>query len=244
MTPAMRAKISRAVKASFRRRRAGGGSIARRRTTIIRTRPVRRRRSIMRFTSAPRRVNRIRRRQGIVGGGGGMIGQLINARTLSIAGGAIGASFLTTFILSRFGAQLPLFIDRATGRPSMLGSFIYKLSIPGLGAFLIRRQNRDIATGMLVGGVIMVANDLISMMNAPRVAAAPTAALRGYSDNEDYGGEADFASQSFMQDPDMLGAEELAGMGQDEELGEYFDAAEFQTDPLYQSQPAFQTSFN
>lgn len=242
---ATRAKISRAVKASFRRRRASGGlrkasrspvrAVARRRS---------RRRSVVRaFSASPARRRSVRRSirrrsSGGGGSGGSIVKQLMGRQVLSLAGGAIGASFATTFLLTKFGAKLPM-------ANTQHGRLLYKIAIPAAGAFLVRKHNRDVATGMLVGGIIMVANDLIASM------AGGTAALKEYADDGDgeeysyYSGEADMASQTYMEDSDeeSLGEGEISG--DDGELGEYFEgSSDFNTDPIYSSATAFQTGFN
>lgn len=244
-SPAMRAKIGRAVKLAMARRRSGGGSarpvrrVSRRRRSVavVHTRPIsRRRRSVRAFGGVARRRSFRRRGARRFGGGGGgagsLIKQLTSRQTLSLAGGAIGASFVTTYILSNYGAKLP-------GATSQYGRIFYKLAIPTAGAFLVKKVNRDAATGMLVGGIVMAVNDLIANMGS----GAKT--VSGYSEADSldgYAGEADFATKAYMADEEF-GAQELSA-GEDDGLGEYFEGAEFRTDPLYQSQPAFQTSFN
>lgn len=225
----MRRKIGLAVKRAMAARKRGGGVSRRvsrrRRVAVVAVAPRRaiRRRRVSGFGGYSVRRRRSGRRS--FGGGGSIIKQLTSKSVLSLAAGAVGASFVTTFVMSRFAAQLP-------GANTQPGRLFYKLAIPAAGAFLVRKVNREAATGMLVGGVVMVVNDLIANLGKPGTVA-------GYSG---YGGEADFATQSYM-----LGEGEEFG---EQELGEYFDegeelgAAEFNTDPLYQSQPAFATSFN
>jgi len=155
MTPARRAKISRAVRASFRRRR-GGSSIARR---------------------------SFRRRSGGGGsfGGGGLMSSfksVLSKPLLMKAGGAVGSSLITGFILNKWGSTLPLASNK-------YGRMLYTLGIPVLGAYLIRKQSRDLAEGMVIGGLVMTINTLMqgftALTAAPAVPAAVPAAVGSYA---------------------------------------------------------------
>lgn len=240
MTPAMRAKIGRAIRAAHRRgvygkKRSTSRAVARR-TTVRHMSAPRRRRRVTVISTRPVRRRSFRRARrggfgGFGGGGrGGIIGQLFSTETLSVAGGAVGASFITTWVLGQFGRQLPML-----GTP--VGGVLYKLAIPAAASMLVRRWNKNVANGILIGGVIMAVNDLMARAMAP--AAAPTAAVRGmgqvydpYAQGDELdgmGGEADLATQTYMDDSD--------------ELGEYFEAAEFATDPLYSSPSAFKQTW-
>lgn len=159
-SPAMRAKISRAVKASMRRRHAGGGSASRRRTTMAVARrrsysPARRRS----FSTGglyvikgrklnPGRRRRFHRRRSNPGMGLATIKGLLSKDVMVMAAGAITASVGTGYIISRYGLSLPLMT-------TSYGPAIYQLAIPLAGAYLIRRKSRNFAAGLVVGGVIM-----------------------------------------------------------------------------------------
>lgn len=208
---AMRSKISRAVKASFRRRRGG-----------VTTRAVSRVRRSFSFA-------RPRRRRG-GGGGGGLsfanpLKAMFSRSTLTMAGGAVASSFLTQFVLTRFGAQLPM-------SNQVYGRVAYKLLIPIAGAALTKRFNRDLASGMLVGGAVMAINELIAQWAAPK--GGPTvAAMKAYG--QEYDGEADFATDTYMADVATGMPETLS---QAEDLAEYFEG-----DNPFDSAPAFKNEF-
>jgi predicted permease len=85
------------------------------------------------------------------------------------AGGAVLASIGTGYVLSKWGSSLPL----ATNQ---YGKLVYTMGIPILGAFLIHRKSRDLAEGMVIGGLVMSINSLMSSFNLSGVAAPATAA--------------------------------------------------------------------
>lgn len=212
-SPAMRAKISRAVKAANRRRSS---------------RPFR-----TRFASIRRRVGRrfARRSFRRSGGGGGSLSlkTLLSRNVLMTAGGAISASFLTSWLLRTYGARLPM-ANTTWGRIS------YKLAIPFAGAWAAKKYARqhDFAHGLIIGGVVMAVNDLIASFHAPKVAAGTVAGV---------GGPADYAS-GMIDGMNVDQLSEFAG-GQEfyedpDGMGEYFDGA---VDPLYSNTPAFESSF-
>lgn len=148
-SPAMRAKISRAVRAANSRRRGGGGSVSR---------------SRRRF--AARRSN-----GGAVRGVGTFnLKSILSRPNLELAGGAIGAGFLTTFIVGKFGTMLP-------GITNTWVRMGYKLAIPVAGAFVVKRFSRTLAQGMVLGGIITVLNDLIASFLVPSAPAATSAYL-------------------------------------------------------------------
>lgn len=156
MTPTMRAKISRAVKAANARRRAGGGAIARIRGAISRRRPT---------VITARRSSR---RAGRSGGSltKGVLGSILSPTTLGLASGAVTASIGTGFVLRTFGDKLP-------GSASTYGRVAYQLLIPATAAFFLRRKYRNFAEGLVVGGLVMASAELIRFMRAGTGAGAP-----------------------------------------------------------------------
>lgn len=156
MTPAMRAKISRAVKAANRRRRSGGGV----------------RRSVVRFAS--RSPSRSRRRFSVGRFGGNALSSfrsMASRPMLMKAAGAVGASFATGWLLNRYSNLLPMSTNK-------YGRIAYSVGIPFLGAYLIRKRSRDLAEGMVIGGLVMGINALIQNF-APAVAATAQVAATG-----------------------------------------------------------------
>lgn len=184
MTPAMRAKISRAVKAANRRRasrkpakRSTSTAVVVRRSGPPKMTPAMRRK----VSLGVRRAN-ARRRGGIrrfTGGGGGLgkaltIKGLLSKETIQTAGGAVGAGFLTSFIIRRFGMQLPM---ATTG----IGSVAYSLLIPFAGAYLVKNVNRRVAEGMAIGGVVLAINRIIELY-VPQVGALVSPPVAGTSE--------------------------------------------------------------
>lgn len=215
-SPAMRAKISRAVKAANRRR---GSS----RSMGLRVRSIARR---VRHSRVGRSFSRRFRRSG--GGGGSLsLKTLISKQVLMTASGAISASFMTSWLLRTYGSKLPM-------ANTMWGRIGYKLAIPFAGAYVAKRfaKQHDLAHGLIIGGVVMAVNDLIASFNAPHVAAGTVAGV---------GGPADYASNMI----DGMDVQNALGAGEEfyedpDGVGEYFDAP---VDPLYSNTPAFTSAF-
>ncbi len=187
-SPAMRAKIGRAVKAAMRRRSGGGTTVSRRRRTIRHARPtmaVARRRS---YSAPARRSNRIvmgrllnprggrrrrsfRRRNPSFSGSFSSIKGMLNKDVVWMAGGAIVASVGTGYIMNRFGGSLP-------GATNKWGVIAYQLAIPMGAAYLLRSKNRAFAQGLVVGGVVMA---ITSIMKSGIVNNPFGSAVSGYS---------------------------------------------------------------
>lgn len=170
MTPAMRKKISLAVKRSFRAR-AKSGAVARRsparRTSVV----VRRSSSISPALrakiSAGVRRSQAARRGGLrrfTGGsrvsfGKGILG-MVSKDTLMIAGGAVAASVGTGIILNKFGSKLPG-MSSATPGVADKARAVYSVALPVVAAYLIRNKQRRLAEGLVIGGLIMGFNSLL-----------------------------------------------------------------------------------
>jgi hypothetical protein len=87
--------------------------------------------------------------------GKGIVGQLknvISKENIQLAGGAVGASFLTQIILARYGSKLPMAQADANGNAP--GRMLYTLGIPVAGALLTHRFSPALAQGMILGGLI------------------------------------------------------------------------------------------
>lgn len=180
-SPAMRRKIGLAVKRAMAGRRSGGGSM-----TVIRSSRRRRGGSVSRGSF----------------GGGSLTSSFKSALSkplLMKAGGAVLASFGTGYILNRWGSQLPL-------ANNQYGRIIYTLGLPVLGAYLIRKKNRDIAEGLVIGGLVMTINSLMSGIKTAAVAAPATTAAVG-----SYGVAGELGSGTFGYYPQ--GMHDSAGLG-------------------------------
>lgn len=224
-SPAMRAKISRAVKASMRRRRSGGAAVVRR--SVRRRRPtiaVARRRRIS-YSAPARRSNRIvmgrllnprggrrrrsfRRRNPSFGSSLSSIKGMLSKDVVWMAGGAIAASIGTGYVLNKWGGTLP-------GATNKWGVIAYQLAIPMGAAYLLRNKNRAFAQGLVIGGVVMV---ITSVMKSGMLGATASGAT-GLSA---YG----------------LAGELGRGQGT-RALGEYINARTFNTIPKAVNAPAF-----
>lgn len=191
-SPAMRAKIGRAVRAAMRGRKSSGGSrrsvrrsSARRRSSrrsIIRVAPMavtRRRRSYR-----PKAIRRRRSgsRRGFSFGGGGIgIKSLFDKQTLMVAGGAVGGQFLTRFVLGKFGGSLPM-LRNGDGTVNQYGLIGYQLIIPLAGAFVVKRFNPTLAKGLLLGGVISAINSGLNLVQGLALAPSATSGTGEYLD--------------------------------------------------------------
>lgn len=159
MTTAMRAKISRAVKAANRRRASAPRGIARlfrRRSTSS---AVARRSS---YRAPARRFFRRRSGGGSRFGGGSLVGAFKSALSKDLlfkAGGAVGASLGVGLLLQRYGSSLPMSNNK-------WGRVAYSVGIPIAAAYLVRKKNRSLAEGMVIGGLVMGINALISTVRA------------------------------------------------------------------------------
>ena len=90
--------------------------------------------------------------------------------TLLLAGGAVAAGFVSSYIISAFGPTknvsgvqvlkastdfvLPGLRPGADGKVNPLIVAAYAIALPVLGAMLIRRQSPGLAKGLLLGGAI------------------------------------------------------------------------------------------
>lgn len=229
-----RRRVSRRIRRNpptVARRRSGPSAAVRRKISLAvkranrhrASRPIRSRaRAIIRrvrsggFRSLRRRS--FRRSGGSGGSRGLLIKTLFSRQTLMTAGGAIGASFLTSWLLRTYGAKLPM-------SNNMWGRIGYKLAIPFAAAYGAKKfaRQHDLANGLIIGGVVMAVNELIASIGKPAGAVA------GVS------GPADYASHL------IAGLDEVPEFSEDpDSLGEYFDA---DVDPLYSNTPAFNSSF-
>lgn len=167
---AMRAKISRAVKASMRNRRSNPTS-----SRAIVARPAVRR-AIRRTRKAYRSIRRSSRRRGsflsLRGIGGGGIRSLLSKDNLMIAGGAVGASAATNYVMSKWGASLP-------GMANPYVKIAYQVGIPYAGSMLVRKFNGKLADGLVIGGLANGIGSLISMFTTPAAAPVTTPATTG-----------------------------------------------------------------
>lgn len=166
-------KISLAIK---RRNRSGGArrkSRPARRSLAVARRPASR--SVARRRSSrPARRSAVARRRG-----GGLRGfasrqaiglkSLFSRETLTVAGGAVGATMLSSYVLLNFRSVLPF-----ANNP--IGVAIYRTGIGLGGAMLTQRFNRSLAQGMLIGTAVMVINDALAyVLNMTNRGPATTA---------------------------------------------------------------------
>jgi hypothetical protein len=139
--------------------------------------------------------------------GGGILGafrQSFARPTLMKATGAVAASIGTGMILRKFGASLPL----STARYSKA---VYSLIIPALAAYFVQRKSRDLAEGLVIGGVVMAITEVIKNSATATSAigtlgASPSgiAALNG--NGFGVAGELGYGAYPVGSDLDTLGA--------------------------------------
>lgn len=180
-SPAMRAKISRAVKAAMRRRRSGGGVVrskSRRRAGgfAMARRPARRSMGGGLYVIKGRKLNpprsrrfgrRLFRRRNP--SGLASITGLLSKDVMAMAAGAITGSVATGFVMNRFGTSLPFASNK-------YGMMVYQLAIPLTGAYLLRKRYRNFAAGLAVGGVIMA---ITTVMKSGLLGAGATNIIQG-----------------------------------------------------------------
>lgn len=90
--------------------------------------------------------------------GKGAIGKLFSSTTVKTALGAVGAGFFTSLVVNRFGSHLP-------GIAHPIGRVGWRLALPLVGAALVRRYDRDIANGMIIGAAVSGINELIRIVS-------------------------------------------------------------------------------
>jgi len=132
-----------------KRRRSTARKVVRRKTKRLGSLKVMlnpRKRSVMRRN--PRRRKSGMSSKGIVG----QLKNVLSKENIQLAGGAVGASFLTQIILARYGSKLPMAQADATGKAP--GRMLYTLGIPIAGALLTNRFSPALAQGMILGGLI------------------------------------------------------------------------------------------
>lgn len=80
-----------------------------------------------------------------------------------MAGGVIGSAALSRAVIARWGGSLP-------GAAHPFGQAAYVLGISVGGAFLLRRFNRQLSEGFIIGGLVSVVSTVIgSIVPAARV---------------------------------------------------------------------------
>ena len=163
-----KARKSRKARRTVRRSRPAASAAPRRRVR----RSARRKARVFkaRGQSVMLKVNPRRRsfRRGSRSGGGSLMAMgrdLISRDTLMLAGGAIGATAITTIVTSRLGDKLP-------GVNTTVGGAAYVMGIPLVAAFLVRRWSPALAKGLVIGAAAQGINALAGGAIASAVAKA------------------------------------------------------------------------
>ncbi len=187
MTPALKRKIGARIRAlhragKYKRSRPAGTRRRRsRRSLSVSRAPMIIRRSSRRRSSG-RRVSRRRRSFRRTGGrilgslGGGLFGlrAVFAQDNIKMVGGAVAGTFIANYgcalICPRLGSMgTNPFVQAAV-----------KLGTTALAAKLANRYSRPVAQGILLGGMLVVANDVIRMwMNKGAIAASTSQYLGG-----------------------------------------------------------------
>lgn len=156
MTPAMRKKIGARIRALHR---AGKYRKSRPARSSKSRAVVRRSGGSVSVRRSVRRVSRRRSSGGISRSfSGGMLGlgAILSKDNLLMASGALGATFLTNYTVALITPKLP-----ASLQNNPFVNAAIKLTVAGVTAKVVSRWSRPMAQGVLIGGALVVANDLI-----------------------------------------------------------------------------------
>lgn len=193
LNPRRRRKARKATKTAARKvrrtiRRRVRRSATKARTIVVQSRPAKRQIRSVSIRTNPRRRRGYRRsiRRNPFRGGKGFglssLKSVISKDNLTMAGGAVGASLLTQFVLARFGSKLPMAAPGADGKAP--GQMLYTLGIPVVGALLVSKFSKPLAQGMLLGGLIDTITVAISnYVPGVREAVTGTGEYLAYLDN-------------------------------------------------------------
>ncbi len=116
----------------------------------------------------------------------------MDKQTLTIAGGAVGASFATNYVLAKFGTASAGGFSLPYAN-NQYGRILYMVAIPVGAAMLVKKYSPNLAKGLILGGL---SNGLAVAMGTGTVAAtseylsnvAPVGALPpGYSAVDTFG---------------------------------------------------------
>ena len=110
-----------------------------------------------------------------IGRGGSEIKRLFSKPVVKLAIGAVGAGFVTSLIVNKFGANLP-YITSPVGRVG------YRLGIPLLAAAITRRFDANLANGMIIGAAVSGVNEIIRII-AGAPSTVPVLASRQMANN-------------------------------------------------------------
>ena len=77
---------------------------------------------------------------------------LLAKDNLKMTAGIVAANSLTALTFRNFGDKLPLF-NNADGTANAPAQIAYAVLIPGLAGILVRRYDRSISDGLIIGGL-------------------------------------------------------------------------------------------
>lgn len=119
---------------------------------------------------------------------------LFSTEMIKTAAGAVGASALTSFVITKWGPyklsgttwvlkhdtefKLPFLVNK-TGEPNHFGRAAYSVLISAGGAFLIKKFDKDIAKGAIISGLVMAANEIVAAFSKTTSAATVTTGQTG-----------------------------------------------------------------
>lgn len=164
---------------AVRRRR----TVRRRRNSIIPSVLManpRRRRSRTRARSIRRRRNPASRSLSF-GSALGSVKDIFSTDMLTTAAGAVGASALTSFVITKWGPyklsgnawvlktdtefKLPFLVNK-TGEPNHIGRAVYSVAISAGAAFVAKKfggkMGGNLAKGAVISGLVMAANEIVA----------------------------------------------------------------------------------
>jgi len=88
-------------------------------------------------------------------GGSNPLKNLTSKDTLKVAGGAVGAGLVSEYVLAKWGDKLP------GAQSSQYGQTLYRVAVPLGVAYFVRRWDRRVADGFIVGAAVLAINDII-----------------------------------------------------------------------------------
>jgi len=85
--------------------------------------------------------------------------------------GVIAGSVVTRYALTNFGDKLPgLAATNSPGTRNMAG-IAYSILIPGLAGIFLRKYNRNISDGLIIGGLAAAGISAINVYGSPQIKA-------------------------------------------------------------------------
>lgn len=98
----------------------------------------------------------------------GSFKSLFSKDNLKTAAGIIGAGSLNKIVVAKWGDKLPG-LTQADGSTSVPAAIGYSIAIPGVVGILVRKYDRAISDGLILGGLAFGAMQAISAYASPSI---------------------------------------------------------------------------